>query len=200
MSQWQGGTFDIKAALEEQKAAAGPRLAELAAASKRAENRVATSGRSSKKQKNPQGGSSGQERSTIMFRNIPQDCTRAAFQSMLDSEGFAGQYDFLYLAHNFDDWSALGYGFVNFVEHQTAERAMKALSDRVLWPDIEGQLCEVSWSKSLQGLQACIRGFRNSPVMHPCVNEKYKPVLMTYGRRCSFPEPTKSIQIRSRPA
>lgn len=140
-------------------------------------------------------GAVSREPTTIMIRNIPQGCTRAMLQSMFASEGFDGQYDFLYLPYSFDDWSILGHAFVNFLEHGDAERAVRSLNERVLWPDTGSKACEVCWSKALQGLAPCIGRFRNSPVMHRSVADQYKPMTFTDGHRSDFPEATRQIQL-----
>lgn len=132
-----------------------------------------------------------------MIRNVPKHTSRATFQRLLDSEGFAGQYDFLYLPHSFDDWSILGHAFVNFQAHCNAERALTHFTGRVMSQG--DKPCEVCWSKALQGLAACVGRYRNSPVMHPCVADEYKPILLRQGVRCSLPGPTKPIQpVRQR--
>lgn len=197
-AQKDASMFDFKQALEARKAAMGHMVNELAAASKKAEHEGAVGERSTK-MLSPQnsglhGRGGGRERTTIMIRSIPSGCTRAMIQATLDWEGFAGQYDFLYLPCSFDDWSALGHAFVNFPAHRNAERATAKLSGRVLWPEVDSKPCEVCWSKALQGLAACVGRFRNSPVMDPCMSDAYKPILLKKGVRSAFPEPTKQIQ------
>lgn len=139
-----------------------------------------------------------QEPTTIMIRKLPRGCTRAMLQSKLDSEGFAGQYDFLYLPYSFHDWSIVGHAFVNFSHLHHAEQAVQSLNEKVLWPNLcwidETEACEACWSKALRGLDSCIGRFRNSPVMHPSVADEYKPIVLRHGRRWAFPEPTKEIQ------
>merc|ERR1712232_142249 len=52
---------------------------------------------------------------TVILRNIPVEYTRQMFLKMLDSEGFAGKYDFIYMPRDFQRSFSLGYVFVNFV-------------------------------------------------------------------------------------
>merc|ERR1719464_1745907 len=39
---------------------------------------------------------------TVMLRNLPIGLTRSTLLDLLDSQGFAGKYDFAYLPVNFD--------------------------------------------------------------------------------------------------
>jgi len=197
-SHFDPNMFDLKQALEARKAAMGHMVNQLAAASKKAESEAAVGERSSKIVSPPSKGlqsrGGGRERTTIMIRNIPSGCTRAMVQATLDWEGFAGQYDFLYLPCSFDDWSSLGHAFINFPAHRNADRAIVKLSGGIFWPAVDNKPCEVCWSKALQGLAACVGRFRNSPVMDPSVSDAYKPILLKKGVRSTFPEPTKKIQ------
>jgi len=188
------GMFDFKQALEARKKAMGHMVNELAAASRKIENEAAIAEHSCKAMSTQSKGAGGRDRTTIMIRNIPSGCTRAMIQATIDWEGFAGQYDFLYLPCSFDDWSALGHAFINFPVHRNAERAIDKLNGGIFWPEIDCKPCEVCWSKALQGLAACVGRFRNSPVMDTSVSDAYKPILLKKGVRSTFPEPTKKIQ------
>lgn len=188
------GMFDFKQALEARKAAMGHMVNELAAASRKVEIEAAITEHSCKTLPLRSKGAGGRERTTIMIRNVPSTCTRAMVQATMDREGFAGQYDFLYLPCSFDDWSALGHAFINFPVHRNAERAIDKLNGGVFWPEHGSGPCEVCWSNALQGLAACVGRFRNSPVMDPSISDEYKPILLKKGVRSAFPVPTKKIQ------
>merc|ERR1740127_314551 len=58
----------------------------------------------------------GKQRTTVMLRNLPNNYSRAMFLSMLDSEGFSGAYDFVYLPIDFCSRACLGYAFVNLLD------------------------------------------------------------------------------------
>jgi len=49
------------------------------------------------------------ERTTIMLRNIPAEFTRDELIKLLDTEGFAGTYDFVYLPVDFAHQAIYGY-------------------------------------------------------------------------------------------
>jgi len=188
------GMFNIRQALEARKAAMGHAVHELAAASRKVEKEFALKKRSGKTMPPQTRSGGGPDRTTIMIRNIPSGCTRAMVQAMMDREGFANQYDFLYLPFSFDDWSVLGHAFINFSAHCNAQRAIDRLNGGIFWPELGTEASEVCWSKALLGLAACIGKFRNSPVMEPSVSDEYKPILFKHGVRSTFPEPTRKIQ------
>mmetsp|Transcript_99119 Transcript_99119/g.175656 ORF Transcript_99119/g.175656 Transcript_99119/m.175656 type:complete len:154 (-) Transcript_99119:69-530(-) len=51
---------------------------------------------------------------TLMIRNIPCRMTLKAMMDLIDSNGFAGTYDFLHLPGRGTPFSNLGYAFINF--------------------------------------------------------------------------------------
>jgi len=132
---------------------------------------------------------------TIMLRNIPSRYTRDQVRDMLDSEGFAGQYNFLYLPVDFRRLSGLGYAFVNFRLPEQAQRAFWHFQGWSSWGLQSSKVCNVSWSVPCQGVEQHIQRFRNSPVMHESVPEKYKPCLFDdNGEKLVFPDPTKKVR------
>jgi len=137
---------------------------------------------------------SADEFTTLMLRNIPNNYNREMVLELLDLEGFAKRYDFVYLPMDFHRMAGLGYAFVNLVDHQTAEEVKAHFSGYSSWRLASQKICEVSWGEPLQGLEAHIERYRNSPVMHEEVPDKYKPVLYRDGQRIEFPAPTKRIR------
>lgn len=113
----------------------------------------------------------------------------------MDSEGFKGRYDFVYLPTDFRTLLAFGYAFVNMLTSEDANDIMRCLEGFDAWKcDNEGKECDVVWSDPYQGLDANIERYRNSPVMHESVGEKYKPMLFKDGRLAPFPLPTKKLR------
>jgi len=134
------------------------------------------------------------ERTTLMLRNLPNEYTRAMLLQLLDSEGFFGMYDFVYLPVDFQSWKGLGYAFVNLVSHADAEYARAHFDGFNAWVVRSVKVCKVSWGEPLQGLVAHCERYRNSPVMHESVPEYVKPAVFFNGQRRSFPTPTMQIQ------
>mmetsp|Transcript_65123 Transcript_65123/g.128611 ORF Transcript_65123/g.128611 Transcript_65123/m.128611 type:complete len:83 (-) Transcript_65123:41-289(-) len=73
-------------------------------------------------------------------------------------------------------------------------QAWERFADFQQWKTPSSKVCAVSWGNPLQGLQAHIEKFRNSPVMHSEVKDEWKPILFRQGHRIAFPDPTKVIQ------
>mmetsp|Transcript_75388 Transcript_75388/g.157118 ORF Transcript_75388/g.157118 Transcript_75388/m.157118 type:complete len:446 (-) Transcript_75388:61-1398(-) len=134
------------------------------------------------------------ERTTIMLRNLPNNYTRGSLLTLLDNEGFGGQYDFLYLPIDFKTHSAMGYAFVNMTTGEAAERAHSHFDGWTKWAVPSNKRCSVGWSDPHQGFEANVGRYRNSPLMHESVPDEYRPILFKEGQRVSFPEPTKRIK------
>lgn len=131
---------------------------------------------------------------TLMMRNLPNNYTRSMVLMMLDNQGFNGQYDFVYLPVDFGSSANLGYAFVNLVSASVVRRFWKKFDGFSEWDLPSSKICHVDWSGPHQGLEAHVERYRNSPVMHKCVPDGYKPVLFEAGQRVPFPPPTKALQ------
>jgi len=130
---------------------------------------------------------------TLMMRNIPNDYTRDDVLHLLDSLGFAGLYDFFYLPIDFMRNVGLGYAFVNFVSHISAESARCLLHGFKDWRVQTKKVMEVYWSELSQGLQSNIERYQNSALFHSSVPQEFQPLLFSSGGRVAFPKPTKPI-------
>lgn len=133
-------------------------------------------------------------RTTLMFRNLPNNYTRASLLDMLDSEGFNKFYSFVYLPTDFKNFAGFGYAFVNFATHEAAVKAKRHFQGYCKWSVPSQKVCEVVWSGPVQGLSAHTDRYRNSPVMHESVPDEYKPVVFVDGKRVRFPPPTRKIR------
>jgi len=131
---------------------------------------------------------------TVMFRNLPNDYSQQMLLALLDSEGFEGLYDFLYVPFDFKRHAGLGYAFINMVSPDAARKIKSELQGFKKWSIPSKKILEVCYSKPLQGLTANIERYRNSPVMHPDVPEEFKPALFQNKRRIPFPAPTVSLR------
>lgn len=141
-------------------------------------------------------------RTTVIMRNIPNNYTRDMLLELLDSEGFACKYSFVYLPIDFNTQAGLGYAFIDLVSPEWAQAFWSHFDGFRGWLLPSEKVCCLNWSCPLQGLEAHIERYRNSPVMHPSMLDEWKPVLFCNGERLVFPPPTKLIKapkIRSRP-
>jgi len=137
-------------------------------------------------------------RTTLMMRNLPNNYTREMLLAMLDDQGFAGCYDFIYLPCDFERSANLGYAFVNLVDSRLVDSFWTTFDGFSQWELPTAKVCQVRWSGPHQGLQAHIDRYRNSPVMHKSVPDDYKPIIFSNGVRQTFPPPTKRIKAPSR--
>lgn len=131
---------------------------------------------------------------TLIVKNLPSGFMHFGLRGVLDKLGFAGSYNFVYVPFDFKKGVALKYGYVNFARHEDAAKALVTLNGFSGWV-VEGEkACEAEWSSAQQGLHAHIERYRNSPVMHSCVPEEYKPLLLQNGVRIAFPPPTRVLK------
>jgi len=133
-------------------------------------------------------------RTTTMMRNIPSEYTRADLLDLLDRKGFNGLYDLVYVPISFQTGLNHGYAFINFTTAEDANRFVDHFSGFSDWLVESDRICEVSWSDQSQGLDSNVQRYRDSPVMHESVEDRFKPVLFRQGQRIPFPKPTKKIR------
>lgn len=131
---------------------------------------------------------------TVMVRNLPNEYTRAMLLELIDSSGFAGSYDLVYLPMDFQKKVSLGYCFINFTDSEVAVHFRDHFASVCEWSTYSNKVCEVAWSDSTQGIDANIQRYRNCPVMHESVPDECKPLLFEDGVRIPFPAPTKWIR------
>jgi len=141
--------------------------------------------------------SPSEPQTTVMIRNLPESYTRNQLQELLDSRGFKGLYDFIYMPMNFRTKASFSYAFANFVGHEEAQRCMSEFESFASWGMDCDKVCDVSWSNMHQGLMAHIERYRNSPVMHESVLDEYKPAVFKSGtgERLQFPPPQKKVRV-----
>lgn len=138
-------------------------------------------------------------RTTVMIRNLPDSCGRDMLQEVLDSKGFSGQYDFLYVPVDFGSGNGLGYAFVNLLSPEVAANVWSTFDGFQEWSVPSETACTVCWSHPHQGLAAHVERYMNSPVMHHSVPDAWKPALFMNCMRVAFPPPTKTIKAPKAP-
>lgn len=134
------------------------------------------------------------DKTTVMLRNLPNDYTRQDLLELLDRHGFKSKYDFVYLPTDFKHFAGFGYAFVNMVSHEDAEEVRARLDKFSEWKVPSLKQLDVKWGHPLQGRQAHIDRYRNSPVMHDNVKDEHKPLLFENGKVVKFPPPTRKIR------
>lgn len=143
----------------------------------------------------PSVGSGGDgPRTTVMMRNLPAGYTRSQLMDLIDSEGFGGKYNFLYLPIDFSVGSSLGYAFINLVTPCDAEALFRGFTGFSRWTTPSEAVCSVSWSEPHQGFLQHVERYRSSPVMHSTVADEWKPIILKDGVRVPFPPSAKKIR------
>jgi hypothetical protein len=130
---------------------------------------------------------------TVTLRNIPNNYKRDMLLDLLNQEGFAGMYDFIYLPIDFKKKANLGYAFLNFVSLEKAEEFRVKFDKFDGWSLKSTKKAEVRWGR-LQGYDAHIERYRNSPVMHEDIPPDQRPLIFKDGVEQVFPAPTKKIK------
>lgn len=144
-----------------------------------------------------------EQRTTVILRNLPNNYTRGMLLDLLDSEGFARKYDFVYIPVDFSTQAGLGYAFVNLVSPSDALAFWAHFEGFRRWSLPSEKVCTLNWSSPIQGLAPHVERYRNSPVMHEAVPDEWKPAIYFHGERVVFPPPTKALKapkIRSNKA
>lgn len=128
--------------------------------------------------------------STVMLRNVPYDARQRGVLSLVEEEGFKGQFDFFYAPLDFKSKNNLGYAFINFKSIDIAKRFFRHFDGKRV-----SSSCRAGWDKPLrvcwarvQSLEANVEHYRNSPVNEmPC---EFKPMLFdSDGDQIPFPAP-----------
>lgn len=134
---------------------------------------------------------------TCMMRNLPQDYDRELLRRLIESQGFGGKYDFLYVPYDFRRKAIQGFAFVNLVSPEDAANFREHFMGFQSWGTTTKncrKVCNVSWAqKDQQGQLANIERFKNSSVMHKTVQEEWKPLLFSKGEPVRFPRSTKQL-------
>jgi len=138
-------------------------------------------------------------KTNVMVRNIPNNMKRHEAMEWLDKEGFQGRYNFFYLPCDYKKGCGLGYLFANFKTHADAVEARRKLRGFGTWSEVDPRFkspkcVRVRWGNpDKQGQEKLIASFRNKPVMHPDVEEEWKPLLLEDGEIKPFPKPKRNL-------
>lgn len=136
----------------------------------------------------------GETRTTVMIRSLPENFTRQQLEDLLGAEGFASCFDFMYVPADIVSGGSFFYAFVNLVNPQEAQRFRDHFTGFTRWPVPCSTAAAVDWSEALQGIDALIERYRNSPLMHHRVPDRLRPALYSNGVLVEFPTPTQQIK------
>jgi len=118
---------------------------------------------------------------TVMLRNIPNQYSREKLCKRLDSQGFEGVYDFLYLPIDRNSERNMGYAFINFRSQNACTEFARCFSGKLASECLPGyksnKVCEVRVAE-VQGQQANLEKM-TSPnfFQHLADHEEWQPVF-----------------------
>lgn len=139
-----------------------------------------------------------QGRNAMMMRNIPKEYTRANLIELLDKEGFNGLYQLVYVPANMDTELNYGYAFVCFTTEEDAMKYKEHFTGFKDWLVSDDKVCEVCFNEQLPTTEGHIQRYKDSPMMHESVDDRFRPALFENGQRVAFPAPTKEIKAPRR--
>merc|ERR1711920_788174 len=138
--------------------------------------------------------SAHQSYTAAVMMNIPLEYTREQLLEFIDQEGFRGLYELFYLPHSFQTELNHGYAFIDFTTTENFEKFREHFHGFRDWNLPSDKTCDVTVSDRFNSLGDHIEAYRNSPIMHESVQERFRPLLFQHGERICFPKPTKKIK------
>jgi hypothetical protein len=185
--KWQAGSLEM-AATDLERQAMELRAAALGMRASSAANTLGASGSTGIK-------------TTVMFRDIPNNYTRDELITLLTAEGFFNSVDFLYLPIDHKKKANVGYAFLNLITNDEALRFHSHFEGFNKWNNAGTQnastkVARVSWGQPecMQGLDAQIERYRNSDLLHAKTPDEYRPILLCNGVRYDFPPAIKKLR------
>jgi hypothetical protein len=137
-----------------------------------------------------------QQLTTIMLKNLPNNLNRDGLLELVNAAGFQTKCDFLYLPIDSKSDANLGYAFLNLVDAHTAQAFWSAFDGFQSWGGdrCSNKVCRLEWSQ-LQGYDAHVQRYRNSPLLRDGSSDKRRPILLNRGQRISFPKPSGRAKV-----
>jgi hypothetical protein len=119
----------------------------------------------------------GQPITTGMIRNIPNKCSQRELIAELETVGFQGCFDFLYIPLDLGTMSNVGYAFVNFTHPAHAARCMEVLPQHHFRRQRKMGKGVAVCAAHMQGLEANLRHYEKSAVNTSRLRQR-RPVVM----------------------
>eukprot|EP00418_Pyrodinium_bahamense_P015454 CAMPEP_0179119572 /NCGR_PEP_ID=MMETSP0796-20121207/56294_1 /TAXON_ID=73915 /ORGANISM="Pyrodinium bahamense, Strain pbaha01" /LENGTH=296 /DNA_ID=CAMNT_0020818077 /DNA_START=139 /DNA_END=1029 /DNA_ORIENTATION=- len=117
----------------------------------------------------------GEEVTTLMLQNLPQNIVQRDLCNALDRAGFSGQYDFLYMPTMFSTGMGKGYAFVNFTTPDVAQRFLTRWSKARPFGRSQSKTLTIT-EAHIQGRDANIAKW-DTPKMRRVRNPNHRPLV-----------------------
>lgn len=122
---------------------------------------------------------------TVMIRNIPNRFSQRDLAHELESVGFAGCFDFLYIPLDLGTMSNVGYAFVNFTHPMHAVRCMEVLPLHHFKQQRKAGKGVAVSAAHMQGLEANLKHYEKSAVNTSRLRQR-RPVVMNILKTVSL--------------
>jgi RNA recognition motif 2 len=109
----------------------------------------------------------GDKRTTLMLKNLPNKFTRGQLISELESKMEFGSFDFVYLPIDFQSRCNFGYAFVNLSSPQYVKPFLIEFQGYRFLKGAGMKVCEVTFAR-VQGLESNVNRLINSPILSAC--------------------------------
>lgn len=139
-----------------------------------------------------------QPKTTVIIRNVPPAYNRDMLLELLDGEGFACKYNFVYLPIKIKWNNAFGYAFVNFCTEAIATDFLHHFTNFNRWGVPHNKVADVDWTREHQGLENQVERYRDSPMMQLESPDEMKPIVLQDGKRVPFPESRRLVRAESK--
>jgi hypothetical protein len=132
---------------------------------------------------------------TLMMRNVPKKLTQHALLEEINSKGFAGTYDFVYLPMDQDSKVNRGYAFINFMDPAYAAAFKACYEGRQLNQYSSRKLIAIL-PAVLQGLEANRAHFSTARVSRedPCARPLFLREPPTSAKSSEVPGQCRAVR------
>jgi len=132
---------------------------------------------------------------TVMMRNVPKKLTQHALLDEINSKGFAGTYDFVYLPMDQDSKVNRGYAFINFMDPAYAA-AFKAFYEGRQLSQYSSRKFIAILPAVLQGYEANFAHFSTARVSRedPCARPLFLRESPTSAKSSEVPEQCRGLR------
>lgn len=130
----------------------------------------------------------------LVVKNIPHWVHRDMLLEYLRTVGVLDLIDFAYLPVKLPSFSIIGYAVLGCTSCVAAGRCWERLNGAQPWCDRQNRVLYVERMTSCSCSLELVSRYRDSPIMHDLVPDRFKPVVLDRGERGKFPPPTKKLE------